>query len=577
MKTLPRFLLVAASLPGIAYAAEPSLPQGVIPEKALTEAFKPDNTSQVKAVTTASQKRSKNKTSKKLKECEKELEKAQAQQVAAARRLVQANEKLKVSVDMTAKVKSLETEVQRLRNAKVLAEKQLVHAQTLVGSSTKSSVRSKTKGETNPGSTLAALDKYLATASQKTKTLESAIKNVQNGKALAEQRAKKTGAELFVIRREMEMVTRELANMKKRDSGHRDDLKQLEIKLATVSRQATSESAKLKKAVGDLANWEARAKRAEIDLAKTKDAMQSTMRFAADTKVKNQQFQEKLTLSAVSLAQRDSKVANSEKLLAQAKADLAKYLGEISTIKSQLVTQRENASIASKKLKAIETERTKLANAKAAADKALAKVNIDLVTTKKQADKVAILQKQVDGYTIELAAKSKEADQVKGQFQQLTSASKKVKERLDITLLKREELHDNLTILRNEFAQYRIKTAKNQTRMAQESTSILQAALAKKDRDWQAELDKWQQQVTDLTTSLKAKEIALQDAYKREKSALAKVSAAKRSSAKGGKERQALQVTLDNLRRYLASSEKQAGKLKEQLEELEVLAAGTAD
>ena len=68
MKTLPRFLLVAASLPGITYAAEPSLAQGVIPEKALTEAFKPDNTSQVKAVTTASQKRSKNKTSKKLKE-----------------------------------------------------------------------------------------------------------------------------------------------------------------------------------------------------------------------------------------------------------------------------------------------------------------------------------------------------------------------------------------------------------------------------------------------------------------------------------------------------------------------------
>ncbi len=579
MKILPRLLLVAASVPGIAYAAEPRSPQGVIPESVLTEVQNAKSASRTEVVPIAANEKRKNKISNKLKDCENALEEAQTQQKVATKALAMAHAKVKSNATIVAKVKSLETEVQRLREAKSLAEKELKQAQQLVAAKsadTKASEVSKApaSSSSNHEAALAEIDKCLASASQKTKSLAAAIKSAQDEKALAQQRAKKTGAELIVIRQEMEMVTRELANMKKRDSDHRQNLKALESKLATVSKQATSETAKLSKTANDLAKWEARAQRAESDLNKTKETMQTAMRLAADTKAKNQEFQEKLTLSVVSLAQRDTKVAASEKALNQARGALAKHQDEIKTLKSQVVTQRERAEASGNKLKALEAERVTLENAKLATDKALAKVKSELVATKKQSDKAAELQKQLEGYKIELTAKAKEADQVKHQFQALTKVSKQAKDRLDATLLKREELHDNLTILRNEFAQYRNKNTNDQKRFAQEATNNLQASLVKKDRAWQQQLDKRQKQMDDVKQSLQAKEVALQDAYKREKAALAKVGTLEKSSAQGGKERQALQRALDDLRRDLATSEKQACKLREQLEELEVLAAG---
>ena len=564
MKYFPRLLLIAASIPGIAVSSERS-PQGVLPESALTDCQKAgakktapapqtavpvaakEEKKQKKAKTTANAKQKKAKTtaSAKLKACEDALTKAHDA-------LAKAQAKAKVSTELAAKVKSLETEVKRLREAKMVAEQRLKQAAT-GGAVAKAQPSDAANDGSDHASALAEIDKCLLAASQKTKSLAAAIKSAQEGKALAEKRARETGAELVAIRQEMEMVQRELSTMQKRDADHRQSLQDLETRLAGASKKAASETAKLNKTAASLAEWERRAKRAEDDLTKTREAMQQSMRVAADAKALNKQFEEKLTLNAASLAQRDTQVAANGKALEAAKSATDKL---------------------EKQLAALRDSRRKLETSKKASDDELAAVKRQLVTVQKAADQAPELQKQIDAYKIELAAKTKEANASKQELTALTKASKDVRDRLDATLLKREELHDTLTILRNEFAQFRTTATADRNRLAQESTNNLQAALAKKDREWHAEVDQRQTQLGDLRRSLQAKETALQEAYQREKDALAKLSALEKTRAQEGQERQKLQAILDRLRRDLAASEKQACQLREQLEELEVLAAG---
>ena len=78
MKTLPRLLLVAASVPGITHAVEPHLPQGVIPESALAEIQKAQATAPAHGVPIAAIEKRKSKVRDKLKDCEKALKDSRA-------------------------------------------------------------------------------------------------------------------------------------------------------------------------------------------------------------------------------------------------------------------------------------------------------------------------------------------------------------------------------------------------------------------------------------------------------------------------------------------------------------------
>ena len=98
-----------------------------------------------------------------------------------------------------------------------------------------------------------------------------------------------------------------------------------------------------------------------------------------------------------------------------------------------------------------------------------------------------------------------------------------MKTRLDEILMQREELNDHLTILRNEFAQYRITTKNDQDRFAKASVNQLQASLAQESTKYNSTLQQRDKRLAELEETLKAKETALQAAYEREKEASSKL------------------------------------------------------
>ena len=137
--------------------------------------------------------------------------------------------------------------------------------------------------------------------------------------------------------------------------------------------------------------------------------------------------------------------------------------------------------------------------------------------------------------------------------------------------MQREELHDNLTILRNEFAQYRITAKTEQDRFAKESVNQLQASLARDNTNYKGELQMRDDRLAQLEKVLKEKEKALQATYKREKATSAKLSKTAESRDSEAKARNSLAAALKQLRTGLESSQKKACKLQEQLVDLESL------
>lgn len=489
--------------------------------------------------------------------------------------LAVAKKKSATSQQLAAKVQTLAKEVEQLRSEKAMVALQLKNGAQPVSANAKKqrkeTKQNKTKAAKASGSltvkhqeTLEELDKCLDKASEKAKALAGAIKEAQRSRAVAEDRFKKTDKTLAGVREQMTKVETELANMKKRDRSNRDQLAKLEEQLGSSRKRAEAENTRLKETAKQLTLWENRAKKAEHNLTQTKEAMATSLKVAAQAKTLGSQFQEKLTIASAQLVERDQALGAHTKSLNEAKAEVKRCKTRLSEVETELVTYRTRSGNADKALASSKKSLEKLRQSKLATEKELMRLKGQLADSNNKNKRIPKLEGELKTVTTALATASK-------QQEKLGSDAENVRKQLDTALMDREDLHDRLTILRNEFATYRTTTGREQKRLSLEATNLLQSSLVKKDREWESQLTKRSDELKRLQASLKAKEKALQDAYSREKSALTKLSDTEKARSREAASRKALDQALASLKVKLDASQKQACKLKEQLTEIEKL------
>jgi chromosome segregation ATPase len=369
----------------------------------------------------------------------------------------------------------------------------------------------------------------------------------------------------------MEKVRKELASMQKREKKNRSELKELESKLASSTKKAADESNKLITAANNISKWEKRAKKAEGELQQTKRAMETTLRVANEAKALGNRYQEKLTLGVTQLAERESTLNETLTSLKLSQEAASKCQAKVTALQVELDKQSKRYEAAVTALKKAETERDSHRKSKLAAEKSLTRLKGQLASLQTTADKLPGLEKELAAARKTISEKQQAETEQARVAARLAKSSDQVKGRLDEILMEREELHDNLTILRNEFAQYRITAKSEQDRFAKESVNQLQASLARESSKYTSELEKRDARLAQLEKAFREKEQALQATYKREKETSSKLSKATQSRDAEAKARKSLSQALEQLRTDLESSQKKACKLQEQLVELKSL------
>lgn len=452
--------------------------------------------------------------------------------VNVSQALAAVHEKVKAGVRIASQVKALENEAQALRIPRA------AQAVTPVGAQ---SAQAEKDGE-NP-------------AAQQEKPVK----------------AEATGDDLAKIREEMAEVTRHLAKMKARDAEHQKQLELLESRLNEAAKKADSESKKLAAAAGSLVLWEERAQQAETDLGSTKKAMQTLVKVAEDTKAFNAQLQKQLALGAAELAERDRRLSTTAASLQQVQAVAEESRARAAELQAELENQTKRFETAAAAMKEAETERDTLRREKRAAEASLTQLKTELARVKQRADKVPDLEGKIAELETTVAKHTQAEILHEKQAKRMAASSEKMRARLNEILVEREELRDQLTILRNEFAQFRLDTKHAQVRTAKETVNQQQAALARAQALYHQALEKRNARLTQLESSLEAKEHALQIAYGLENEALAKLEHSEKTREDEAEVRQSLTLALEDLREELELSRKKACQLNEQLIELESL------
>ena len=359
--------------------------------------------------------------------------------------------------------------------------------------------------------------------------------------------------------------------MKEREGKNRNELKALESRLATSTKKAADESDRLLAAANNISKWEKRAQKAEGELKQTKNAMETTLRVANEAKALGNRYQEKLTLGISQLAKRESSLSSTLASLKKSQEAANACQAKVTSLKVELDKQSKRYEAVATAMKKAETERDSYRKSKLAAEKSLTRLKGQLATVQTTANKLPKLEKELAAAQKTLSEKQQAETAQSTAAVRLTKSYDKIKDRLNEILVQREELHDNLTILRNEFAQYRITAKTEQDRFAKESVNQLQASLARDNTNYKGELQMRDDRLAQLEKVLKEKEKALQATYKREKATSAKLSKTAESRDSEAKARNSLAAALKQLRTGLESSQKKACKLQEQLVDLESL------
>lgn len=431
--------------------------------------------------------------------------------------------------------------------------------------------RKKQSDASSSEAAIAEIDKCLTKASSKAKELAEVIRNAKKEKLAAQIDAKKTKNQLGDVKKQMEQVRQELASMKKRETKNRSELKDLESKLASSTKKAADESNKLLAAANDISRWEKRATKAEGELRQTRKAMEATLRVANEAKALGSRYQEKLTLGVTQLAERESTLKNTLASLKLSREAANKCQAKVTSLQIELDKQSKRYEAVAAAMKKAESERDSYRKSKLAAEKSLTRLKGQLASLKTKANKLPKIEKELAAARKTLNEKQQAETAQARVAARLAKSSDQMKDRLNEILMEREELHDNLTILRNEFAQYRITSKGEQDRFAKESVNLLQASLARESTDYRSELEKRDARLAQLEKALKEKEEALQATYKREKATSSKLSKTAESRDAEARARQSLLQALKQLRTDLESSQKKACKLQEQLVDLESL------
>ncbi|MFT4640043.1 MAG: chromosome segregation ATPase [Verrucomicrobiales bacterium] len=513
MKKLPAILFLTSALVLPLTTIKASDPQPVATEAAKNDKEKKSKERKAQG----NNKKKDNSNRAKLQACKETLKHTTEQAQKATTALAKAEEKVKTSLQIATKVQALENEVKALRIQK--AEQTLTQIHTKQNTDKESSSASVKDHE----AALKEIDTYLSKASSKAKELGEVIRNAKKEKALAQEESKKKSGELAKVREEMDRMVKELGEMKTRDEKNNTQLKALETKLATATQAAQSESNKLLAAGENLSAWENRAKQAEGALERTTQAMRTSLKVANEAKALGTQFQDKLTLSATQLVEKDNSLNTTLASLKKAQGTASECQARVFSLQAELDKQSKRYEVTTTALKKTESDRDSYRKSKLAAEKSLTQLKGQLATAERKAKQRPEAQKKIGALEATINSQ-KEAETRRGiESEHLAKASKQMKTRLDEILMQREELNDHLTILRNEFAQYRITTKNDQDRFAKASVNQLQASLAQESTKYNSTLQQRDKRLAELEETLKAKETALQAAYEREKEASSKL------------------------------------------------------
>ena len=394
---------------------------------------------------------------------------------------------------------------------------------------------------------LQEIESLLEGAEAKARELVEIVRAAEREKAVAEKQSTTAKSELADVRKQLNNVKAELAQMKDRDVKNREQLETLESKLGETARQAEIESRKLATAAEDLSAWETRTQRAESGLVRAQEAMQTSLRVARETKAQGLRLQEKLDSNELLLAEGDGKLATALASLREAEVVAAECQTQVAALQEDMKRKTEQLDAAAVALKKVGEERDASQRAKLVA-----------------VSKIEELQATVSSQKEAEISRTRENER-------LAISMEKLKARLDEILIQREELHDHLTILRNEFAQFRKRSKATADRLAREGVNQLQAALARESQFHQVNLEERDARLAQLEKSLKAKEEALQAAYRGENETASKLKETEKARQTEAEARQSLTKALERLRADLKTSQAKAQKLSERMVELEAL------
>ncbi len=338
------------------------------------------------------------------------------------------------------------------------------------------------------------IDQSLDAASSKLQALGDLIREAQTQKLQAQAEAQQSNDDLLAVKNQLKEAASQLEEMKERESKHREHLEGLEAKLTAATEKARAESEKLEDASANLVSWEQRAHLAEDELQRTRQAASLSLEVARNAKAAGAQWRQELA--------------------------------QLQAVHDDQSAQLETATTSLRKVRG---ERNAARKSKLEAEKSLTALRMELAGARERAGLVPGLEEKITALESSLSEKTTAEVLHDREMDRLTKSAEKMKERLDEVLRNREELRDELTILKGQLAQSRANA--NQEHLLQ-------------DRD---------ARLAQLERSLRAKENALQKAYQSEDTTSLKL-------AQAEKARQSLAQAMKGLKRELEEASKKEAR-----------------